>query len=575
MISKKIISFLQIFIIVLYISFSLSPPSIAENNNNTNYINVTEYGMIGDGETNNAIIFQEILDNCDGQNETTIFLPNGTYCITTPITIKKSNIKIIGEENSIIKCNFGTYEEYIAKNNNNKEIAAIICQTNSTTKDLSNITIENINIDVGLSPNENDLSTTRGRGISFVRQGRDNNNNYYKLENILVKNCSIKNTYSFGIIATGSEKLKSNYTTETLNEEKEKYKTNSDQNEYSNFDSRKYYDYYNVENITISDCYIDNCRIGIRVNGANNSKIVNNTVKNSRLENITIQGNNIICSGNNVYAHQGGCGSIALDKSEKIYITHNYIYEKDSIDRERYRIGICQNSSAGPSYNCEISNNYIIGAYRGIWIKDHRYDEREQAGITSVIGSKPGAGYTIKNNTFDECIIADIRIDELLDNKIPTDTNETETDRFVGLSYLEYFENTSINPESYDNNNNIGHKITNENNINLWQLKTNYTYNNKITNVEITSNKELQPIEHWILSNNDKTLSTSFYSPDTVYDSTIVNENIEIKNNNDNKYVINLSSNNVLDSEDKQNLSIIGSTSSRKFFKNEIHKFQY
>ena len=566
-----------IILILLVLCNIFIIPVQASNDENIpdtkNIINVkdSEYGAKGDGNTDDTSAIQKAINSCNGTEEEpiTVFLPSGTYCISEPLDISRSNIKLVGEENTCIKC----IENFLEK----KYSGAIICYTAKFGKsskygkggEINNVSIENISIDLGDNAGikngkpQHGSSNGYGRGICFVQQGKDSDGNFYEMKNISVKNCKIENAYSFGILVAGGKKLKEEYNSKFSSTSKigETLMKDEDYDKSSNYDEREYCDYSNIKNVNISNCYINRSRIGIRVNGGEEVKITNNIVQYSRAENITMQGKNIECCGNTVGLHSG-CGNIAIDKAENVKISNNYIDDTgmqnylNNIDNWTfYSIGICQNSAAGPSYNCEISNNTILNASRGIWIKDRRYSEDIKE-FKSSLGSRPGAGFTIRDNIIKNSSITDIRIDELLTKKVCTD-------EYVGLSYLVNSYDNKVNKEAYDNSE-VGYNIKNEANTNLWTLDTEYKKNKKTTTVTIESNKELQELEHWTLSDNKHSLSTNYYSSDLTYDSTSVNQQKEIQDVNGNKYLLKLSSEKYLGNMEDGYLPIIGSTQNGK-----------
>ena len=545
------------------------PPSYDENSDDSMVVEVEPIDEeSGKDDTENI---QKAINTENGEKQLTVKLKSGTYYISKSLDISKSNIKLVGEENTVIK--------WIGDFSGKKYSNVIMCYTSKAGEkhkggNICNVSIENLSIDVGdTSGTESGKpkygsSNGYGRGIAFVQQKKDSNGNFYEMKNISVKNCKIENAYSFGILVVGGKKLKDEYNSKFSNTDEIVKKLMDDESydKSKNYDERKYCDYSNIKNVDISNCYVNRSRIGIRVNGGEEVKITKNTVQNSSLESITMQGKNIECCENSTLGYHAGCGSIAFDKCENIKITNNYIDDVDATNTEMYRIGICQNSAAGPSYNCEISNNYIIGASRGIWIKDHRYDGSNQAGVTSKIGSKPGAGFVIRDNEIKESELTDIRIDEILEKKLDLDNDEciTEDGEEIGLSYVINSYGNTINNES---NKSIGHYITNDDNKNLWILNEKYEKNGKdgkTTTVTIESNKELQDLEHWTLSEDKLKLSTKYHSSDKVYEGTTVSDQVEVKDVDENKYLLNLSSEKYLGNMEDGYLPIIGSTNNGK-----------
>lgn len=448
---KKILCTIMVFILCVGNCFPLM---------NVYALNVDELGegdiisievnATGEDDTENI---QSIIDNEEYKDKFLIVKLKGeTYNISNPIVINRGNIKLLGEEGTKIQYSFN----YDLVNKDNLPIeAAIYCiatdQTYLTNKNMEgkptgnieNVCIEKITVDMGCEdPSSNDIF--EGRGIAFIRPIKR-----VSLNNIEVIDCEVKNTYSIGILVKGAKINK-------------KQVPENDELENTNYDERLYYNYYPCENVIISNCKVDNTKIGIRIEDDKNVKILSNNISNSRTENITMQGVNIECNGNFTTGDHVGCGSIALDKCENIKISNNFIYEQNysRIQYPIYHTGICQNSSAGPTYNCEISNNYIVGAARGIWLKDHRYNSNNpQSGVSSKIGSMPGGGYIIKDNIVKNSEITDIRVDEVILNRIDNE-EKLEYSYIINQSHL------TLNSEAY-NNGEVGRNITLEDNTYL------------------------------------------------------------------------------------------------------------
>jgi len=146
--NKLIVKIFYLIIILVFLSSLLLNDmviAIEDTTNKNNMISVKDNGAKGDGKTDDTIAIQKVIDKCDENKETTVFLPSGVYCITKPINLSKSNINLIGEkDNTVIKCNF----ENITTN---KYLSAIFCNNESSEKDIENVNIENINIDIGKS----------------------------------------------------------------------------------------------------------------------------------------------------------------------------------------------------------------------------------------------------------------------------------------------------------------------------------------------------------------------------------------------------------------------------------------
>ena len=399
---------------------SYSKESISDN-----IISVKDFNARGDGVTDDLEAINKAIESSD---DATIYFPSGDYVITDSIIISKSNIKLLGGDNVTIRFsnNIDLNDKHI--------VGAVVVKT--VDKDIYNVSLENLTIDVGASKDKCRKESSLGRGITVIRQGKHKNTkDYYEMKNIKINNCHVLNAYSYGIATVGGEQLKKGYANSIINDLRYSYQYD--------YDNRMYYNYYNIENLEISGCRVENSRIGIRVNRVSNADVSNNYVDNSYFENITIQGENIKVGNNKLYSHSGGCGNLCIDKSDNVYIFNNYIDENKSItSNDIWKTGICQNSAAGASYNVTISNNYINGASRGIWLKDHRM--RANPHGKNDTGSRPGAGFIIKDNVIKNSKITDIRIDELLENRV-------DTLEYIGKSYLYNKYNNSVNLESYYN----------------------------------------------------------------------------------------------------------------------------
>lgn len=393
-----------------------------------NIISVKDYGAKGDGKTDDLKAIKKAINVCDEKVECTVYFPNGNYVVSDSVIISKSNIRLLGGDNVTIKYG-GTSSDI----DSNHTVGVIVVKT--IDRDVSNVVIDNLIVDVGASDTKYGKKDSLGRGITFIRQGKyKGTKNYYLMNDVKIVNSTIKNAYSYGIAVVGGEQLKDGYTTDSFNEIKKDYS--------DDFDYRLFYNYYDIENLTISGCKVDKSRIGIRINRVNNGILSNNEVSNSRLENITIQGQNINISDNKLYEHNGGCGSLCIDKSDDLNINGNYIDDSKSSAKDVDRIGICQNSSAGPSYNVIISGNNIKGSSRGIWLKNHLLSADPNG--KGNIGSRPGAAFLIKDNKIEGSSITDIRIDELLDRRI-------DNNAYVGKSYLYNKYSNTVNKELYSN----------------------------------------------------------------------------------------------------------------------------
>ena len=413
----------------------------------SNVISVKDYGAKGDGVTNDLESINAAINACDLSTECTVFFPNGTYLVDNSVVVSKSNVRLLGEGNSVISFP----EDINLEENGNRIVGVIVVKT--VDQDVKNVVLENLIVDAKADDLHYGKDGSLGRGITFIRQGKYvGTKNYYEMNNVKIKDCTVKNSYAYGIAVVGGEQLKDGYTSTQV---ADILNTMTD-----DFDYRAYYNYYNVDNITIENCDISKSRIGIRLNRVSNLTLKNNKVSDSRFENITLQVENGLVTDNNVERHNGGCGNICLDKSENVKIVNNNINDIESNAKDIDKTGICQNSSAGPSYNVFIANNNITGSSRGIWLKNHLKSANPHN--KNDAGSRPGAGFIIKDNIINNSLITDIRIDELLDSKL-------NSDEYIGKSYLYNKYNNTVNLEASDSYEGevIGTNIKVEDNKNL------------------------------------------------------------------------------------------------------------
>ena len=136
-----IIIAIVLFIICLYIIYVNMSPSFTTDNfildydkgvtrNTMNFI--TDYGVVGDGVTDNTIIFQKAVNMLQGK---TISIPSGVYLISSAITIP-SNTTILGAgiNNTVIKL----------KDNITGDIDSMIKTPNDSSDRSKDIYIKNI-----------------------------------------------------------------------------------------------------------------------------------------------------------------------------------------------------------------------------------------------------------------------------------------------------------------------------------------------------------------------------------------------------------------------------------------------
>ena len=432
---------LNIIIIIMFMCFL--PVKKIYAFDNSNIVSVRDYGAKGDGVTNDLEAINSAINSCSSNTECTIYFPTGQYLINGSITISKSNIRLLGDNNTRI-----FFPSNITLEDTSQKIKVIgVIVVKTINQDINNVVIENLIIDANASNTKYGKQDSLGRGITFIRQGKyPGTKDYYEMSNIKIKNCTIQNSYSYGIAIVGGQQPKSGYTDAEI--------SNLNKTSEEDFDLRNYYNYYDIENVEIDECKVSKSRIGIRLNRVKNATISNTEVIDSRFENITLQVEKGLIENNKTFRHFGGCGSICLDRSENLKIINNTIDDSETNTSDINKSGICQNSSAGPSYNIFISNNNINNSARGIWIKNHLKSANPHNKNDG--GSRPGAGFIIKDNIITKSTITDIRIDELLNTKVTSG-------EYVGKSYLYNKYNNTLNLEAY-NNSQVGSNMKTENN---------------------------------------------------------------------------------------------------------------
>lgn len=287
---------------------------ISENVEIKGYYNVKEYGVVGDGLTNDALAIQALVDSIDNG---TLYFPKGDYFIGNDSITIKSNINLIGD-NATIKFNNTaiitadtfqvTTPNDIAIKTSNVKIKGLkfdglnIALWALYLSNISNLLIDDIEIVKIL----NSVGTPCA-GVSL----QDN------CHNIRVVN-SLFNVSDYGIVL-GSEKMRQ------LRDTKE----------------------HNTDIIIANNNFIIDWGSGIGVNCA--------------IKNITIGNNNITVTGNGIGIKCGeGVNNPSQLHVEDVVIQGNTIYNPNKVG---HAIRVSQNV-----YSVLIADNNINGFSEGLWL---------------------------------------------------------------------------------------------------------------------------------------------------------------------------------------------------------------
>ena len=540
---KRII-YILILISIMFTNFAFSTEQSTLEDMEKNKILVTDYGAKGDGITDDTVAIKNALAAI--QEGQTLYFPKGEYIISSVLSIKSSNITIQGENGTIIRYPDGS----------DKSGGVFMIHTANIKNSIENVTFDNIAID---GNKDNRTGTGTGYGIGIIRYTKD-----YEVKNISIINCKIYDMPGRAISISGCKENKEGdeedplykLGTTTYTQRSTIYDdliANNTLNGYENINERDYKVRYPVVNTLIQNCYIDNTACGINQNTTDGTRIINNTISNStKVENITVDySDNCEVIGNTLLAYNGGCGNIGTDESNNCIIKDNFIDNTNAEVGDLYNVGICHNSAAGSSDNYIIENNTIIGANYGIWLKDHRKYITENNVTYINGGSRAGQNFYLINNTIKDCKTYGIRVDEMTGPTylINNDISNAQED----ASYEDIFINEYNYMERFNETNSIN---------NVWKINTLWTKEEKETTITIQSDRILKELEHWTLSDDGYSLTTTYTSNDTAYKTTDVEEMIEIKDENDNTYEVELSTSTYLGNIDNEYLPIIGSSSS-------------
>lgn len=290
---------------------------ISENVEIKGYYNVKEYGVLGDGTTNDALAIQALIDSI---NNGTLYFPKGTYFLGPDNITIKSDINLIGDEAVLAFSNTGiktadtgqvTTPNDQAIKTNNVEIKGIKFDGLATglwalnLSNINNLLIDSIEI-VNILDNEG----TPCAGIHI----QDNSHN------IRIVNCLID--VSDYCIVIGSEKMRQ------LRDITE----------------------HNTDIVIANNNLITKWGSGVGVNCAN--------------KNVTISNNNITVTGLGIGVKCGeGVNNPIQLHVEDIVIQGNTIYNPNKVGhatRVSYNV-----------YSVIIADNNINGFSEGLWLANN------------------------------------------------------------------------------------------------------------------------------------------------------------------------------------------------------------
>jgi hypothetical protein len=121
------------------------------NSGNSIFINVLDNGLINNGTTECSIILQSLLNSLT--NGGTLFFPNGVYLFSNPIIVTNSNIKLMGETNTVfIAPNIAMSQSLIKVSTNNLNVPILF--SSSTISKNSNTIALTTNAESVLIPSQ-------------------------------------------------------------------------------------------------------------------------------------------------------------------------------------------------------------------------------------------------------------------------------------------------------------------------------------------------------------------------------------------------------------------------------------
>lgn len=269
----------------------------------TYWLNVKDYGAIGDGVTDDSDAIQAAIDQTEYN---TIVFPAGTYMLTKPLNIKRSNFTMVG------------YGATLTKDAFTNNFTLLNIRADSAAANLEHIKVIGLEFD-GKRPRTSAWDSSNEPLIAVY------SGNTYRVYYVDILDCYLHDNIGRGIGLDGGNIA---------------------------FTPR-------VRYITIDNCKIEYCRGNI-VQSIAQSTISNCFIASSGLENITVDNGCLRCHihNNNIHSQTGGAGGIGIDAVREMIIDSNYIDGFGSAD-ESIGYGISINSNRGMSRNIIISNNII------------------------------------------------------------------------------------------------------------------------------------------------------------------------------------------------------------------------
>lgn len=335
------------------------------------WVDVRAYGAVGDGSTDDTTAIQGAIDAVNAAGGGVVYLPKGTYKVTTFITLK-SNVTLEGEgDTSVIKGVFASATNRII--------------TSSDSVQQTNIKIKNLKVDRtganaqhgihlgGITNLEIDRVTVYGQGSTTCGAIAISGFDGFAVNqsvNVKVTNCYLEESNNFGI-AFGNVKGGL------------------------------------IANNTFINCYRE--LIGLEAYGA--SGVV---------EDVTVTGNVLMADESAGY-HQGGSvgpallvgGATSLGTVRNCTVTGNVIHLRNSVASSTYAGINLTGGTSNPVEDCLISNNTIYtpsgaGIFAGALGQvtrnctidgNHIYGANTASGGTaSAIVLRNATGFTVQNN---------------------------------------------------------------------------------------------------------------------------------------------------------------------------------